>query len=259
MKHNVIHFLESVYPLIDALKNWLIVHLKQRILSRKERFLSAGTVSNNISFIAQGLLRSYHKKERNRLAPELLSILFLFFIGCSCLAQTRIVSVTQRKVLSDLCQNLKKSNITYKPNTQIAGLGVYEEIAGKYFDKVEMTKNFEEDTSYYDLTTKFLFVQNYLRLLDEYYKYLPAANLKLLEYAQSEHLDSSWRSADKDEIETIKNAYIVLYADATKKIELMIIYFNPKNNRIFYLSDRSLAPEDLKYLNNIKKGDRKGI
>ncbi len=60
MKHNVIHFLASVHPLTDALKNWLIVHLKERLLSRKVRFLSAGIVSNNISFIAQGLLRSYH-------------------------------------------------------------------------------------------------------------------------------------------------------------------------------------------------------
>ncbi len=43
------------------------------------------------------------------LTPKLMAVIFLFFLSfsCSCSAQTRIVSDTKGKVLSDLCQDLK--------------------------------------------------------------------------------------------------------------------------------------------------------
>jgi CRP/FNR family transcriptional regulator, anaerobic regulatory protein len=60
MKEAVINFLEFVYPLSEPLKNFLTAHLKEKHLAKKEIFLSPGEISNKISFIIKGLLRSYY-------------------------------------------------------------------------------------------------------------------------------------------------------------------------------------------------------
>ena len=60
MKEAVISFLELIYPLTPDLKNWLKIHLKEKRLSKKEVFLNPGDISNKISFITKGLLRSYY-------------------------------------------------------------------------------------------------------------------------------------------------------------------------------------------------------
>jgi hypothetical protein len=62
MKDAVINFLESILPISDNLKEWLLKNLKEKILSKKEIYLNIGETSNKISFILQGLLRSYYRR-----------------------------------------------------------------------------------------------------------------------------------------------------------------------------------------------------
>jgi CRP/FNR family transcriptional regulator, anaerobic regulatory protein len=63
MKEAVLNFLQSIHPLSSELRNFIYEKLKERTLKKKEIFLSVGDVSNKISFIINGLLRSYHINE----------------------------------------------------------------------------------------------------------------------------------------------------------------------------------------------------
>lgn len=59
----LLHFLESIHPMSDGLKEHLAVTLKEKQLSRKEYLLRAGQVSRRICFIARGLLRCFYLKD----------------------------------------------------------------------------------------------------------------------------------------------------------------------------------------------------
>ena len=59
----VLHYLESIYPMSDGLKEHLAVTLKEKQLAKKEYLLRAGQVSRRICFIAHGLLRCFYIKE----------------------------------------------------------------------------------------------------------------------------------------------------------------------------------------------------
>jgi CRP/FNR family transcriptional regulator, anaerobic regulatory protein len=59
MKENVIGFLNSIHPLSEGLQQQLLQLLKEVKLKKKEIYLREGTVSDKISFVISGLLRSY--------------------------------------------------------------------------------------------------------------------------------------------------------------------------------------------------------
>ncbi len=59
MKDIIVKSLELIHPLSDALKQWLTVHLKERNLTKREIFLTPGEICSKISFITEGLLRSF--------------------------------------------------------------------------------------------------------------------------------------------------------------------------------------------------------
>jgi len=52
--------LDGIYPLSDGLKEYLMEHLKEKRIARKELLLKAGRICENIYFVAQGLLRCYY-------------------------------------------------------------------------------------------------------------------------------------------------------------------------------------------------------
>lgn len=56
----LIYYLESIYPLSDGLKKYLLDHLKVRQLSKKQYLLRAGHVSRYIYFIETGLLKCFY-------------------------------------------------------------------------------------------------------------------------------------------------------------------------------------------------------
>jgi CRP/FNR family transcriptional regulator, anaerobic regulatory protein len=59
MKFEVLEHLNKVHPLSDELNQWLFDQLELRQYPKKEVLLSAGQVSNNISFVIEGLVRLY--------------------------------------------------------------------------------------------------------------------------------------------------------------------------------------------------------
>jgi CRP-like cAMP-binding protein len=59
----LLHFLESIYPMTDGLKQHLASILKVKELPKKEYLLRSGQVSRKICFIVQGLLRCFYFKE----------------------------------------------------------------------------------------------------------------------------------------------------------------------------------------------------
>ena len=59
----LLHFLESIHPMSDSLKQHLAVTLKEKHLAKKDYLLKAGHVSRNICFIAKGLLRCFYIKD----------------------------------------------------------------------------------------------------------------------------------------------------------------------------------------------------
>lgn len=62
---SLLHYLDSVHPLSEGLKEHLQAVLKVRTLPRKELLLRAGHVCRHIFFIEQGLLRCYYLKEEH--------------------------------------------------------------------------------------------------------------------------------------------------------------------------------------------------
>lgn len=59
----LLNFLSSVYPLSEALKDYLVTHLRQRFILRKEFLLKAGHICKHIYFIESGLLRCFYNKD----------------------------------------------------------------------------------------------------------------------------------------------------------------------------------------------------
>ena len=59
----LLHFLESIHPMSDGLKQHLATTLKEKQLLRKDYLLRAGHVSRKICFIAKGLLRCFYIKD----------------------------------------------------------------------------------------------------------------------------------------------------------------------------------------------------
>lgn len=60
---NLLHYLDSIYPLSPGLQEYLLDKLKHKELPRKEYLLKAGQISRNIYFIKYGLLRCFYTKE----------------------------------------------------------------------------------------------------------------------------------------------------------------------------------------------------
>ncbi len=56
------HYLESIYPLSDGLKDHLAKILKERVLLKKHFLLKAGHICRSICFIKKGLLRCFYIK-----------------------------------------------------------------------------------------------------------------------------------------------------------------------------------------------------
>jgi CRP/FNR family transcriptional regulator, anaerobic regulatory protein len=59
MKEIVISYLQSIHPLSQGLQQELHQSLKEATLKKKQLYLKEGEVSNKISFVISGLLRSY--------------------------------------------------------------------------------------------------------------------------------------------------------------------------------------------------------
>lgn len=64
----LLHFLESIHPMSDGLKQHLASMLKEKQLPRKEYLLRAGHVSRKICFIAKGLLRCFYIKDEQEVS-----------------------------------------------------------------------------------------------------------------------------------------------------------------------------------------------
>ncbi len=64
----LLHFLQSIHPMSDGLKQHLAITLKERRLSKKDYLLRAGHVSQNICFIAGGLLRCFYLKDEQEVS-----------------------------------------------------------------------------------------------------------------------------------------------------------------------------------------------
>lgn len=58
----LMHYLESIHPLSDGLKAYLLKNLKQRQIKKKDYLLKAGHVSRHVCFILNGLLRCFYVK-----------------------------------------------------------------------------------------------------------------------------------------------------------------------------------------------------
>jgi CRP-like cAMP-binding protein len=64
----LLHFLESIHPMSDELKQHLAGTLKERHLAKKDYLLKAGHISRNICFIAKGLLRCFYIKDEHEVS-----------------------------------------------------------------------------------------------------------------------------------------------------------------------------------------------
>jgi CRP/FNR family transcriptional regulator, anaerobic regulatory protein len=64
----LLHFLESIHPMSDELKQHLSVTLKEKHLAKKDFLLKAGQVSRAICFIGKGLLRCFYIKENHEVS-----------------------------------------------------------------------------------------------------------------------------------------------------------------------------------------------
>jgi len=58
----LLHFLHSIYPLSEELKDYFRAVLKQKEISKKGFLLRAGQVCRQMYFIQKGLLRCYYEK-----------------------------------------------------------------------------------------------------------------------------------------------------------------------------------------------------
>jgi CRP/FNR family transcriptional regulator, anaerobic regulatory protein len=61
----LIQFLNSIYPLSEPLKEYLLLNLQHREVKRKDFLLKAGHVSHNIYFIEKGLFRCFYMQGNN--------------------------------------------------------------------------------------------------------------------------------------------------------------------------------------------------
>ena len=62
------HYLQSIHPMSDGLKEHLAQILKEKQLSRKDYLLEAGQVARKICFIARGLLRCFYNKDEHEIS-----------------------------------------------------------------------------------------------------------------------------------------------------------------------------------------------
>src|SRR4051794_14705928 len=56
----LLFMLESIHPLSDGLKEFLLLHLKSKEVRKKELILKAGHICQHIYFIERGLLRCFY-------------------------------------------------------------------------------------------------------------------------------------------------------------------------------------------------------
>lgn len=59
----LIAYLDSIYPLSDGVKDYLLTNLQHREVKRKDYLLKAGHISRNIYFIEQGLFRCFYMQQ----------------------------------------------------------------------------------------------------------------------------------------------------------------------------------------------------
>jgi hypothetical protein len=148
------------------------------------------------------------------------------------------------------CKELKRSMIQYVPDTTYAGFGIYKEFEYIFFDRPEIQKNFLKDTSVYNDVAKFLIVQQFIAVLQQYVKNIPTSNLKVFDYVKHKNMTFDFEKDDKEEIEMLQNSLMLVYKDTKKQIDLMIITFNPQNNKILFLSGVGITQEDSKYVSS---------
>lgn len=193
-----------------------------------------------------------YKENINPVIKIVFIITFSLIFLTNCNSQQGKGINQHKENFKNFCIELKQSNIVYAPDTTKIGLGVYEPFAEKYFDKATMLDIMQVDTSYLTVNAKFFLVQQFTAVLQNHLKKIPEENLKVIDYTNSKSLYKDWaKISNKEEVTEIKNSLMLLYKNEEREIELMLINFSDKTNKIIFLTSMGMSIEDSKFIESL--------
>lgn len=129
----------------------------------------------------------------------------------------------------------------------------YDTVISKFFDKEKMLKNFQTDTMVFAVAGKMDIVRHILSSSDYFLDIFPGDSIFIKPTRFT--TDTMPPKAD-EEYNYFTNSLLVYTVLKNKKIELMSIYFNEKNNKILSVSNVMHTEEEGKLLSeyvNTKK------
>ncbi len=205
-----------------------------------------------MSLIAFPILEHRKSPTKQRMQPNRIyftvTLLLIGSLLTNVLAQRKADIKVYKKTLLSFSKELKRSNIIYELDTTTIDMGVYEKIGAQYFDRNEIEKGFQQDTSFFNLSAKFSIMQQSIGVLHRYLKNIPPPFLSLIPYTQLNKIEYEIGEKDDPEIEIFQNALVLFYNDRVRAMKLMVIFFNKKNGKILYLTPFGKSVEDTEYI-----------
>jgi CRP/FNR family transcriptional regulator, anaerobic regulatory protein len=189
----IIHYLNSIHPLSDELKEYLAESLQYRQVQRKEFVLKAGHVCHNVFFIEKGLLRCFYLQGNSEVCSWFMK---------EGDVSTSVESFFDQKQSYESIQALEESSLYYIS---------YQQLNYIY-------KNFSE----FNYVGREL-VQKYYKLSEQrLYSLRMQRGLERFEYLKTNHPEL---------IQRVEQKYLASYLGITEQYLSMLKGFGPKKKK----------------------------
>ena len=186
---------------------------------------------------------------------KIITFLFFFsFLKIDIEAQSSKKNISYTKTLNSFSKKLKECSKVEKIDTINNDFGYFQNCVAPYFDTLLLRKKIEEKQSEESsIGWMYVMQQSQLTILQQYVKKIPLKYLVTCSYKNSLKLDKDWRNNDKEEIDLVENSLLLRFKNQEKQINLLIINFNPENNKILYLVPLGFSVSNYEYLQKYLK------